>query len=59
MTVELRRSALFVPVGVERFYRKAASSGADLPARAWSSAGAATVAPTGDTCPAVTRVLGR
>jgi citrate lyase subunit beta/citryl-CoA lyase len=30
MTIELRRSALFVPVGVERFYRKAAASGADL-----------------------------
>jgi citrate lyase subunit beta/citryl-CoA lyase len=30
MTSDLRRSALFVPVGVERFYPRAAASGADL-----------------------------
>jgi citrate lyase subunit beta/citryl-CoA lyase len=30
MSSDLRRSALFVPVGVERFYPKAAASGADV-----------------------------
>lgn len=30
MTINLRRSALFVPAGVERFYARAAASGADV-----------------------------